>query len=258
MNSVYGLNDAIASAGSNKYTIVNEVAISQQGIDIQGGHINLDTNDGNPNTVDSYLHMSPAEIDMNAGSIKVKGQPIWERNDIIYLASDPRYNGSIRPPSGRAWLWVKPLGRDQQTSRWSGTAGNTLTGGSMLNWTSGVVTYTVTATVAANFGGNQALKGCLFNFTFANAGNPNNTTNCGFYYDLGSGNGISHNIGASWTAQANVFNPSGAITFSFSGTWNTTYTNFSISSVTLTASAESGTGIGSQCVVYYFPSNWNT
>jgi hypothetical protein len=92
------------------------LAMTGSSISMTGGNISLTGNNSITLTSSgSVVSISPSQINLNSGSIIVKGLPIWERNDIIYDYYDPRRSGApISPPSKRAWLWVKPIGRDIQ------------------------------------------------------------------------------------------------------------------------------------------------
>lgn len=252
MSAVNNLQNSL----DGKYTTISGISITTDGVDITGSkHINLDV------SAASYLHLSPTMIDMKSGSIKINGEPIWERNDIIYSYTDPRSTAGITVPSDRAWLWVKPIGTDSQQSSWSGNAASwTATGGSIMNTpSSGGITYTIDITYKMNFSAGSTAttyQGVTIHMYIYDQKNHNIWTWDEVTVDFAGSQGqaSSHRY---WTIQENLFADGGAIDFEIDeARWGNYYNNtLGITGLTcvIKAEAEVGMASGSQCIVYYFP-----
>ena len=228
---------------NNYYSKQGAVNIHSTGVDITGGRVYIGTYDYNNinNVNNSYVLISNNEIRLKAGSIYVKGAPIWERNDIIYDTLDPRRSGApISPPSGRAWLWVQPLG--QSSATYTMTNSSTLTAGAPLNNPSSGAAITYTVTIVAWKETTDALNNIGFDFSAGSLAFPTILVN----FPGGQGKTTISNVVATTT---NI-----CTTNSISYTWSDTgsYTTH-IDSITLRAVAPTdASSSGSECRVYYY------
>ena len=214
-----------------------------------------------------YIHIDKTNgIDIFGHSVKVNGEPVWERGDIVYSSSTP----TSGYPTDRAWLWVKPTGVDSVTSSWSGSASNNfiLSGGTVLNTpTEGGFTYNLTLyDVATYYSGsgytNTSVTVVLTNtVAAANGVQSTKTLTKTVTFQGSSGNhSKTQNLIWNWTeSDLNLFNTGGTITCTLTITYNSgeyganTYNvQGRAISAALTGSTATSGGAGSQCIVYYF------
>lgn len=56
-------------------------------------------------SADNYIHMDNTGISIQGAHIKVNGEEVWERGDILWGTSRPYHEGN------RSWIWIKPDSR---------------------------------------------------------------------------------------------------------------------------------------------------
>lgn len=111
ITTISGDLDALELTVGNKYTVVSGITIATAGVAISGNkYINLDVNSGN------YVHINQNGIEVMGNRIKVNGEDIFARDDIIIM--NPSATASWRRTvsgieshqSGKHdWVMIRPF-----------------------------------------------------------------------------------------------------------------------------------------------------
>ena len=243
------------------------VDISRDGI-----QFNHYTTQSNTPVINSYIHIDSSGIALQGAHIRVNGEEVWERGDIIWGADQPSHAGN------GSWIWIKPDAMAQLNyaaqsgdpvdrnygSHWSKYVVNVVGAAEGFSYDpNATYIYTVTVTGRVIYSShNYSYSGGLTCYLIAGASQyeiGNRSISCA-QGGLTTGNVYATKSCATQTMTANIpgvnvttGSPAADITLLFQIDSGGESSCFRADSLALTVQTQ-GTGSAvSRCTVYYFP-----